>query len=422
MNKLVTETQNYRWRILALLFFATTINYIDRQVIGLLKPLISGEFSWSEADYGYIVTAFQVAYALGLVTTGRFLDRFGTRIGYMWAIVIWSIAGMAHAAARGVVGFAAARFALGLGESANFPAAVKSVAEWFPKKERAFATGLFNSGSTIGAIIAPLIVTAISLSMGWKWAFIITGLLGFIWLFFWILWYRIPENHPKISKAELLYINQDATDAGSNTSIRWIDLIRFKQTRAICFTRFISDWVWWFFLFWIPDYLNKVHGVNMKEAVLPVIFIYAVSSLGGIGGGWLSSRMISAGRSIDVARKKSILVCALLILPVMLVSQTHSLWIAIVLIAMAAAGHQGWASNIFTIVSDIYPKNAVGSMMGLSGFAGAVGGALSAPFIGLLLEHTGSYLLIFLMASSVYLVNWLILKIFIKEIAPVSLQ
>lgn len=421
MNKLVTKTQSYRWRILALLFFATTINYIDRQVIGLLKPFISSELGWSEIDYGHIVTAFQVAYAIGLITTGRFLDKFGTRIGYMWAIIIWSIAGIAHSAARGVVGFAAARFTLGLGESANFPAAVKSVAEWFPKKERAFATGLFNAGSTIGAIIAPIIVTAISLSLGWKWAFIITGSLGFIWLLFWIAWYRVPEKHPKISKEELLYINQDEIDTDIKKRMKWIDLIRLKQTMAICSTRFLSDWVWWFFLFWIPDYLHKAYGINMKEVVLPLIFIYSVSSIGGIGGGWLSSRFISSGKSIDYARKTSILICALIILPVMLVSQTHHLWTAVILISLAAAGHQGWASNIFTIISDIYPKHSVGTMTGLSGFAGAVGGALSASFVGLILDKTGSYFLIFLIASSVYLLNWLILTLFIKEIKPLKL-
>lgn len=418
MNKPGTVTQNYRWRILALLFFATTINYIDRQVIGLLKPFISEELGWSEADYGYIVTAFQVAYAIGLITTGRFLDKFGTRIGYIWAIIIWSVAGVAHAAARGVVGFSVARFTLGLGESANFPAAVKSVAEWFPKKERAFAAGLFNSGSTIGAIIAPLIVTMITLSLGWEWAFIITGSLGFIWLFFWIRLYRVPEKHPRISKQELMYITQDEEVIDVKKRIKWIDLIKLKQTIAICSTRFISDWVWWFFLFWIPDYLNKAHHIDMKEVVLPIIFIYSVSSIGGIGGGWLSSRFISLGKSIDFARKTSILICALIILPVMLVSQTHHLWVAVALIAMAAAGHQGWASNIFTIISDIYPKHAVGTMMGLSGFAGAAGGALSASFVGLILENTGSYFLIFFIASSVYLINWIILKLFVKEIKP----
>jgi MFS transporter, ACS family, hexuronate transporter len=418
--QLTTTIGNYRWRILVLLFFATTINYIDRQVIGILKPFIADDLGWSEADYGYIVTAFQIAYAIGLVTTGRFLDKFGTRIGYLWAIVIWSIAGMAHAAARGVVSFAAARFALGIGESANFPAAVKSVAEWFPKKERAFAAGLFNSGSTIGAIAAPVIVSGITLAMGWQWAFIITGLLGFIWIIFWLVFYQKPEKHPKISKEELDYIQHDDEENVSVKSIKWLSLFKYKQTFAICSTRFISDWVWWFFLFWIPDFLSKTHGVNIKEVVLPLIVIYSVSSVGGIAGGWISSHFIKIGKSIDFARKTTILMCALIILPVMLVLQTQNLWIAVGLIALAAAGHQGWASNIFTIVSDIYPKNVVGSMMGLSGFAGAVGGALSATFVGLLLESTGSYFLIFLVASSVYMINWLILKLSIKKIVPIE--
>jgi ACS family hexuronate transporter-like MFS transporter len=422
MDRNLTKTVNYRWRILALLFFATTINYIDRQVIGILKPYIASDLGWGEADYGYIVTSFQIAYALGLITTGRFLDKIGTRIGYLWAIVIWSIAGMAHAAARGVGSFAAARFALGIGESANFPAAVKSVAEWFPKKERAFATGLFNSGSTVGAIIAPIIVSGITLAMGWQWAFIITGALGFIWIIFWLAWYQPPEKHPKISADELQYINRDVDGTESATPMSWLALFRYKQTFAICATRFISDWVWWFFLFWIPDFLSKTHGINMKEVVLPLIVIYSVSSVGGIAGGWISSKFIRMGKSIDFARKTTILICAVLILPVMLVSQAHNLWVAVGLISLAAAGHQGWASNIFTIVSDIYPKNAVGSMTGLSGFAGAVGGALSATFVGLLLQTTGSYFFIFLVAASVYMINWLILKLSIKQIVPITIH
>ena len=421
MKNLTTKTGNYRWRILSLLFFATTINYIDRQVIGILKPFIASDLGWSEADYGYIVTAFQIAYAIGLITTGRILDKFGTRIGYLWAIVVWSLAGMAHAAARGVASFAVARFALGIGESANFPAAVKSVAEWFPKKERAFAAGLFNSGSTVGAITAPIIVSAITLAMGWQWAFILTGALGFIWIVFWLLWYQAPEKHPKISKKELDYILQDDENNEPAKSIRWMELFKHKQTYAICATRFISDWVWWFFLFWIPDFLSKTHGINIKEVVLPLIVIYAVSSVGGIAGGWISSKFIQLGKSIDFARKTTILLCALIVLPVMLVSQIQHLWIAVGLISLAAAGHQGWASNIFTLVSDIYPKKAVGSMMGLSGFAGAVGGALSATFVGILLESTGSYFLIFLLASSVYIFNWLILKFSIKQIVPIEL-
>jgi MFS transporter, ACS family, hexuronate transporter len=412
----------YRWRILVLLFFATTINYIDRQIIGILKPFIASDLGWTEADYGYIVTAFQVAYAIGLITTGRFLDKFGTRIGYLWSIIIWSIAGMAHATARGVIGFSVARFALGLGESANFPAAVKAVSEWFPKKERAFAAGLFNSGSTVGAIVAPIIVTGITVTFGWQWAFIITGGLGFIWVIFWLAYYQVPEKHPKLSPEEYQYITQDKDEFSSVNSIKWGQLFKYKQTYAICLTRFISDWVWWFFLFWIPDFLSKIHEINIKEVVLPLVLIYAISSIGGIGGGWLSSKFIQMGKSIDYARKTTILICALIILPVMLVSQVQSLWFATILIAIAAAGHQGWASNIFTIVSDIYPRNAVGSMMGLSGFAGAVGGALSASFIGLLLDSHGSYFLIFLLASSVYLVNWLIIKLLIKEIKPIEVQ
>ncbi len=410
-----------RWQILTLLFFATTINYIDRQVIGLLKPTIEGDLGWSEADYGFIVTAFQIAYAIGLITTGRLLDKYGTRIGYLWAIVVWSIAGMAHAAARSVTSFAIFRFMLGIGESANFPAAVKSVAEWFPKKERAFATGLFNSGSTVGAILGPIIVSGITVAFGWQWAFIITGALGFIWVIFWLAFYHAPGSHPKISKEELEYIHQDKEEKNDDESIRWIELFKYKQTIGICSTRFISDWVWWFFLFWIPDFLSKTHGINIKEVVLPVIIIYAVSSIGGIGGGWISSNFIKRGKSIDYARKVTILMCALIILPVMFVSLVSNLWVAVALISLAAAGHQGWASNIFTIVSDIYPKNAVGSMMGLSGFMGAIGGALSASFVGILLESTGSYFLIFLVASSVYLLNWIILKISIKKIEPLKI-
>lgn len=406
--------------MLALIFFATTINYIDRQIIGILKPYISDELGWNEASYGYIVTAFQVAYAIGLVLTGRFIDKYGTRMGYFWAILVWSIAGMAHAAARSIAGFAACRFALGLGESANFPAAVKAVAEWFPKKERAFAAGLFNSGSTVGAITAPIIVSGITLSLGWRWAFLITGGLGLFWILFWLSYYHLPGKHPGITPEEMKYILQDSDESEEAQKIRWAELFRRRETLGICSTRFLSDWVWWFFLFWIPDFLNKVHGIDIKQVVVPLIVIYAISSIGGIGGGWLSSNFIKKGKGIDYARKTTVLMCALVILPVMFVTRTDNLWVAVGLISLAAAGHQGWASNIFTIVSDIYPKNAVGSMVGLSGFLGAVGGAFSATFVGFLLESTGSYFLIFLVASSVYLVNWMILKITIKNIQPIA--
>lgn len=419
MNLSKNKTGTYRWGILALFFFATTINYIDRQVIGILKPFIANDLGWTEVDYGLIITAFQIAYAIGMIASGWLLDKLGTRLGYLWAMIIWSLSAMAHAAASGLNSFIAARFALGIGESANFPAAVKGVAEWFPKKERALATGLFNSGSTVGAILAPIIVSLITVSFGWRLAFLLTGALGGIWIILWVLFYRNPSHHPKITKGELGYIQQDK-EIGGNENIKWKDLFRYRQTAAICITRFISDWVWWFFLFWIPGFLVKSRGMDIKELVLPLIIIYAISSIGGIGGGWVSSQFIKSGRTIDYSRKITILFSALIVLPVILVSHIHNLWWAVFLIAVAASGHQSWASNIFTIVSDIYPKDAVGSMMGLCGFTGAIGGALSASFIGIVLEVGHSYSLIFGVASIVYLLNWIILKIFIPEISPIQ--
>jgi len=414
------KTGNYRWGIVALLFFATTINYIDRQIIGILKPYISGELGWSESDYGYIIAAFQVAYAIGLLTSGRIIDWLGTRLGYILAMIVWSIAGMAHSVSRSVADFSAARFILGLGQSANFPAAVKSVAEWFPKKERAFATGLFNAGSNFGAILAPVIVAAITINFGWKWAFIITGGFGFIWIIFWLLFYNTPEKHPKLKKEEYLYINQDREDNENRHNIEWIQLIKNRQTIVLSITRFISDWVWWFILFWIPDFLYKTQGVNINELVLPLIIIYVASIFGGIGGGWLSSELIKKGRSVDYSRKTAILVCAVIVIPVVIVHQVSNLWLAVGLIAFAAAGHQGWSANMFTLCSDIFPKNAVGSVVGLIGFAGAAGGAISATMIGYILEVTGSYFIIFLLASSVYMINWLLIKTMIKEIKPLK--
>lgn len=413
---------NIRWRILALLFFATTINYIDRQVIGILKPFIAGDLGWTEADYGFIVTAFQVAYAIGLLVTGRLLDKYGTRAGYLLAVIVWSVAAAAHAAARGVGSFIAVRFFLGLGESANFPAAVKSVAEWFPKKERALATGIFNSGSTVGAILAPVMVSGITVLLGWRLAFVLTGLTGFIWIFFWLLYYRHPLRHKSVKKPELDHIFQDKDDVQPGKRVSWWLLLKHKETIAICLTRFISDWVWWFFLFWIPDFLAKTGGVNIKELVLPLIIIYTVSSLGGIAGGWFSSYLIKSGRSIDFSRKLAILFSAFLVLPIVFVPLLNELWLIVFFIALATAGHQSWAANIFTIISDVYPKGLVGSMAGLSGFTGAIGGALSASFVGLILQISNSYTVIFTIASVVYILNWVIIKIFIKRIEPLHLS
>lgn len=411
---------NYRWRIVALLFFATTINYIDRQVIGLLKPYIEKDMGWTEINYGQIVAAFQIAYAIGLLFSGRFLDRAGTRVGYSIAIVIWSLGGMFHAAARSVFGFGAARFILGIGEAANFPAAVKTVAEWFPKKERALATGIFDSGSNIGALVAPIIVVFITLNFGWRWAFIITGLLGFIWLLFWIFTYQLPLNQSKVSKEELEYIFSDNEESAQD-KMKLTELLRFRQTYGMCLSHFVTSWVWWFFLFWTPDFLNKTQGVNIKGMVLPLIVIYSFASVGGIGGGWISGHFIKTGKSIDKARKTSVLLCALIVLPLIFAPLTSKLWVSVLLISLATAGHQGWSANIFTIASDIFPKNAVGTVTGMAIFSGALGGAISAAAIGAILQATGSYFLIFTIAGSAYLLAWLIIKVFIPEIKPVNL-
>lgn len=410
-----------RWRMVALLFFATTINYLDRQVIGILKPFIATDLGWSEADYGYIVTAFQIAYALGLLMAGRLLDAVGTRVGYAWAVAVWSLAGVAHAVAAGVTSFALARFVLGLGEAANFPAAVKAVAEWFPKKERALATGVFNAGSTVGAIVAPALVAGLTVAFGWPWAFIVTGGLGFVWLLAWWLLYRHPAQHPALSEGEARYIRQD-DEPSSDTPVRWSSLLGYRQTIGICLTRFISDWVWWFMLFWVPDFLSKTYGVNLKEVVLPLIVIYAVSSVGGIGGGWLSSWLISRGHSVDYARKTAVLVCALLVLPLMAIDRIQQLWPVVAVLALAAAGHQGWAANMFTIISDVFPKRVVAQVTGLSGFFGALGGALSASFVGIILEQTNNYFLLFFIASTMYVLNWLIIKLCIPRIDPISIK
>ena len=410
---------NVRWTVVALIFFATTINYIDRQVIGLLKPYIQEDLGWTEADYGYIVTAFQIAYGIGMLLCGRMLDRLGSKLGYSIAIVVWSIGAVMHATVRSVTGFGAARAILGLGEAGNFPAAVKIIAEWFPKRDRAYATGLFNSGTTIGAIIAPIIVTAITLQWGWRWAFIVTGMLGFIWVVIWWILYHSPRNHPQVNEEELAYIHSDDNledlDNLENpeAKITWRQLFQHRQTYAILFSRFVTDWVWWFFLFWTPDFLNKTHGVDLKATVLPLIIIYTMSSIGGIYGGHVSSQFIKFGRSLDFARKTTILLFALLVLPLNAVPYIENIWIVVLIIGLATCTHQAWASNIFTIVSDVYPKQVVGSMTGISSVGGAVGGALASSFVGLILEWTGNYAVIFMIASCMYLLAWLILRLFV---------
>lgn len=419
LSNVKKKMTNVRWTVVALIFFATTINYIDRQVIGLLKPYIQEDLGWTEADYGYIVTAFQIAYGIGMLLCGRMLDRLGSKLGYSIAIVVWSIGAVMHATVRSVTGFGAARAILGLGEAGNFPAAVKIIAEWFPKRDRAYATGLFNSGTTIGAIIAPIIVTAITLQWGWRWAFIVTGMLGFIWVVIWWILYRSPRKHPQVNEEELAYIHSDDNledlDNLENpeAKITWRQLFQHRQTYAILFSRFVTDWVWWFFLFWTPDFLNKTHGVDLKATVLPLIIIYTMSSIGGIYGGHVSSQFIKFGRSLDFARKTTILLFALLVLPLNAVPYIENIWIVVLIIGLATCTHQAWASNIFTIVSDVYPKQVVGSMTGISSVGGAVGGALASSFVGIILEWTGNYAVIFMIASCMYLLAWLILRLFV---------
>ncbi|PPU92780.1 MFS transporter [Xanthomonas albilineans] len=389
-----------RWRICALLLAATTINYVDRQVLGVLAPFLQEHIGWNEIEYGYIVTAFQAAYALGLLCSGAVIDRFGTRVGYALAIGVWSLASMGHALASGVIGFAVARFCLGLGESGNFPAAIKTVAEWFPRRERALATGIFNSGSNIGAIVAPLSVPFIANAWGWQWAFIFTGVLGAIWLTVWWLSYRPPEHHPHLSAAELTHIRSDPSE--SIQPLSWTQLLRHRQAWAFVVGKFLTDPVWWFFLFWLPKFLHDKYGLGLLQLGAPLILIFLLADVGSIAGGWLAGRLLARGWSVNRARKVAMLVCALAVMPIVLAAHADHLWRAVALIGLATAAHQGWSANLFTLTSDMFPRHAVASLVGIGGFAGAVGGMLIANFIGFLLQATGSYLPVFLLAGLAY--------------------
>ncbi len=409
-----------RWTVCALLFFATTINYIDRQVIGILKPTLSAEIGWSETDYADIVFWFQAAYAIGLVSVGSLIDRIGVRWGYALAVGFWSLAGMAHAAAGSVAGFAAARFALGLGEAGNFPAAIRATADWFPRKERALATGLFNSGSNIGAIVTPIMVPIIVLSLGWQAAFLITGALGFVWLAVWLSVYRQPEAHPGVNAAELTHIQSDPAEP--TTRIPWSHLLRHRQTWAFAVGKFLTDPLGWFFLFWLPDFFGKNYGLDLKTFGPPLVAIYLLADVGSIGGGWLSSRLIAGGWSVNAGRKAAMLICALCVLPVSLAIYADNLLVAVGIIGLAAAAHQGWSANLFTLASDLMPRRAVASVVGLGGMAGAVGGMLMAKYAGHVLENTGSYTPIFLVIGSAYLIALLIIHLLVPRLEPARID
>lgn len=411
---------HYRWTICALLFFGTTMNYVDRQVLGLLAPELQSKIGWNEAQYGYIVTAFQGAYALGLLLMGRLIDVIGTRIGYALSIGIWSLSAAAHALARTPLGFGAARFALGIGEAGNFPAGIKTVAEWFPKKERALATGIFNSGTNVGATIGPLLVLWIASRYGWQSAFVSTGLLSFIPIIFWVRSYRRPQEHPRLSAAELEYIQSDPSEPA--TQVPWTRLLPHRQTWAFLLGKFMTDPIWWFFLFWLPKFLNAKHGLQLTALGPPLVVIYNAACVGSIGGGWLAARLLKAGWTVNRARKTSMLVCALMIVPIVAAANVHSLWGAVALVSLATAGHQGWSANMFTFASDLFPRRAVASVVGIGGFGGAVGGMLIAAFTGWVLQVTGNYLPMFIIAGSTYLIALCVIHLLTPRMEPAKVE
>ena len=418
---------SFRWTICALIFFATTINYLDRQVIGILKPLLEKDLSIGEAEYSYIVMAFQFFYAFGMVIAGRLIDKFGTKIGYGLAVIFWSIAAMGHALAKGAFGFGFWRSLLGVSESANFPAAIKTVAEWFPKKERALATGIFNSGTNIGAIVAPLAVPAIVTLWSWQAAFIITGAIGFIWIAFWFIFYEVPERQRRLSEGELELIKSDADEKlESEKPVPWLKLLKYRQTWIFFIGKGLTDPIWWFYLFWIPGWLSEVKGtgLDVKSFGLPLVFIYSATTVGSIFGGWLSSFMIKKGMSPFKARKYTMLLFAILVTPIVFASSSSiSTWGAVSLIALAASSHQAWSANIYTTVSDAFPKNAVSSVTGIGGMAGALGGLGVSYFAGFVLDfykkaghvETG-YVVMFAIAGCAYLFAWIIMTVFAPKI------
>lgn len=427
MNK--TSTGNYRWIVCGLLFLATTINYIDRQVIGLLKPTLEVEFNWTESDYANIVMAFAACYALGYVIFGKIIDKIGSKLGYAISIVVWSVAAMLHAAVKSTLGFGIVRGFLGLAEAGNFPAAVKAVAEWFPKKERALATGIFNSGTSIGAVVAPVMVPWILGMYGWQEAFLITGAIGFLWLILWWLFYEIPSRHKKITAQEFEYIHSDnePESAEPGVSISWGRLLGLKQTWVFIIGKLLTDPVWWFFLFWLPSYFSSTFHLDLKKPSLHLVVVYAATTVGSIAGGYLSSYLIKHGWGVLKARKTALLVAAITVLPIMLARYATDIWVAVGIISLAAAAHQAWSSNIFTIVSDIVPKKAVSSVVGIGGMTGSIGATLFPLLVGFLLDYyklagniSAGYNIIFIICGSAYLIAWVIIHLLTSRMKPIT--
>lgn len=409
----------YRWVVVGLLFLAMVINYVDRQTLGLLKSDLSTEFGWSETDYADLVFWFQAAYAIAYLLWGRIIDRIGARWGFGLAFLIWHVGHIGTALARSFGGFVAARVVLGLGEGGGFPGGIKAVAEWFPKKERAFATGLFNAGTNIGAIVTPLLIPAIVLAWGWQAAFIVTGIGGLIWLPIWLLVYRRPREHKKVSAAELAHIESDPADPVEK--IAWTKLLGYRETWAYALGKFLIDPIWWMFLFWLPDFLGKRHGLDLKTFGPPLVAIYLLSDVGSVGGGWLSSRFMKMGWSINRARKTTMLICALLAVPVAGAALASNLWVAVLIIGVATAAHQGFSANLYTLPSDVFPRSAVGSVVGIGGMVGALGGMAMAKYAGYVLEKIGTYTPIFILAASAYLLALLVVHILTPKMEPVKI-
>ena len=409
MSERAPVTTHQRWLVCGLLFFAATINYMDRQVIALLKPTLQNQLGWSEIGYSNIVLAFQVAYAIGLLLMGRTIDRLGTKRGFSLAVVIWSVAAAAHAGARSVAQFAAARFALGLGESGNFPASIKTIAEWFPKKERTLATGIFNCGTNIGAIVTPLAVPWITYRFGWQMAFVATGALGLIWVIAWLVLYRRPEEDARTSAEELAYIRNDPPEPNPpKVPLRL--LVNHRETWAIALGRLLTDPIWYIYLFWAPDFLSRRFGLDLRAMAVPLFVIYSGATVGSIFGGWISSALMKHGWALDRSRKTALLICAVAATPVLAASLTHHLWLAVAAVSIAAGAHQGWSANMYTLASDMFPKAAVASVVGFASMAGAIGGMFAAKGVGYVLQWTGSYRTVFFAAGSAYLLAFLLVR------------
>ena len=410
----------YRWRICALLFFATVIAYVDRGVIGYLEKFLEKEIGWNSVQYSYITAAFQAAYAIGLVTAGRLTDNLGTRKGFAFAMTLWSIAAMLPGGAFSVWTFAIAMFILGLGEAANFPACIKTVAEWFPRRERALATGIFNSGSNIGNIVVPIVVPFLTLQLGWRGAFVGTGMLGFVWLIFWLRMYAKPQEHAKVSPSELAYIQSDPVERSG--SVPLLRILPRRETWAFALGKFLTDPIWWFYLFWLPRYLQGTFRLDLTQSRAPVVVVYVISCAGSIAGGWLPAFLLKRGLSLNAARKLALLCCALAVVPIIYAPFSHGLWTVVVLVGIAAAAHQGWSANLFTITSDTFPKSAVATVTGFGGMVGAFGGVILQLLTGRIVAATNSYIPLFVIACLAYLLALVTIQLLSPKLKPAQLD